>query len=354
MTDKTPLIIRADANSHIGMGHAMRCIALGQRWRNDGGDVYFLTTSRSERLLNKVQNESFKLVSLNEAAYEDSLEAISWLSVSEAKLSLKCCNSWVVLDGYHFDKNYQEAIKGMGCNLIVVDDRAHLPSYSADIILNQNADAVSYKYFAPSSCKLLLGSGYALIRDEFLRLKPRKCSKTKRPLKVLVSLGGADYLRLSARIIAELGTFCRDEIEVRLITGDVSINRLGDYLPGDLSFQLQIVRFAEDYPEMVKWADLAVTAGGSSCWEFAYMGVPTVILTLADNQEGLSGELARRNVAINLGSAENLADGDIASSIKSLYLDTGKMGSFSENGKKLIDGLGAHRVQMEMMNFIMK
>ena len=33
------LVIRADANGSVGTGHLMRCLALGQVWRDHGGQV---------------------------------------------------------------------------------------------------------------------------------------------------------------------------------------------------------------------------------------------------------------------------------------------------------------------------
>jgi spore coat polysaccharide biosynthesis predicted glycosyltransferase SpsG len=186
-THSMPLIIRADANSRIGTGHVMRCIALGQAWMagrqrtDDGGRksevrsqgsgvrdqeseesiVVFMTCCDNAALLQRLRDEKFTVIELT-----DSAEFISTLSPDSCTLSL---DSWFVLDGYQFTLEDQRAVREAGHKLLVIDDCNHLPEYECDILLNQNINAAELDYTINPEARLLLGTDYILLRREFFQ-----------------------------------------------------------------------------------------------------------------------------------------------------------------------------------------
>ena len=131
------LYIRADANTKIGTGHVMRCIALAQVWKKQGGQVTFISACESESLRNRIIDEEFQLVATENLnpGYSDLKTTLLTVQNSSSN------NAWVVLDGYDFDTDYHQSIKNNGNQLLVIDDTAHLDHYIADIILNQNVNA---------------------------------------------------------------------------------------------------------------------------------------------------------------------------------------------------------------------
>ena len=129
------LLIRTDANSHIGTGHLMRCLALAQAWQSQGGEAVFVTECNSEGLLRRLSEEGFQVISI-ERPHPD--PADWWLT---SKVLAVYPGAWVVLDGYHFDSSYQLHIKEAEHPLLVIDDKAHLDHYYADVVLNQNIHA---------------------------------------------------------------------------------------------------------------------------------------------------------------------------------------------------------------------
>jgi spore coat polysaccharide biosynthesis predicted glycosyltransferase SpsG len=107
---------------------------------------------------------------------------------------------------------------------------------------------------------------------------------------------------------------------------------------------IRLERDVVNMPELMAWANVAVSAGGSTCWELAFMGLPSVILVLADNQKPIAEGLDRAGVAVNLGwngqiSAERLA-GTLIKLASSLDLRQ----RMSYRGQLLIDGNGSRRV----------
>ncbi|MDY7080712.1 MAG: DegT/DnrJ/EryC1/StrS family aminotransferase [Chloroflexota bacterium] len=138
--DGLPLLIRADANVHIGTGHLMRCLALAQGWQTQGGRATFITACESDGLRQRLSDEGFQVIAL-EHPYPDPAD---WEITSQVLAAHP--GAWMVLDGYHFDPAYQRQVKKVGHPLLVIDDMAHLDHYYADVLLNQNIHAEQLDY----------------------------------------------------------------------------------------------------------------------------------------------------------------------------------------------------------------
>ena len=176
------LVVRADADSRMGTGHVMRCIALGQAWQDAGGGVVFITCCNNAALLQRLRDENFTVVELS---HPD--EFIPRLL---SDLRPQAPDLWSVLDGYRFDLNCQRAVRAAGFKLLLIDDYNHLPEYECDILLNQNINAPDLNYCVNPDAKLLLGTQYALLRREFQRRKGFQPFQGERNRNILVTLGG--------------------------------------------------------------------------------------------------------------------------------------------------------------------
>ena len=131
-----PLFIRADGNEVMGMGHLMRCLSLADQCKTLGGEVIFLSTSQNDFFLSRCKQHSIHIENLNEAhpASEDITATLKVIQNQDAEKPL------LILDGYHFDSNYQDQIRSENITLLVIDDNHHLEKYKADFLLNQIAD----------------------------------------------------------------------------------------------------------------------------------------------------------------------------------------------------------------------
>jgi len=369
-----PLILRADANSRIGTGHVMRCIALGQTWRagdprteikgrRSGGraqgsetsSVVFICSEIPDSLAERLKSEGFDLIRVDaEPGTPDdirqTLEAVSTLSSDPNPFSPQsregeaASEGWLVLDGYHFDLEYQRSIRRLGHKLLLIDDYNHLPEYECDILLNQNINALELDYTINPDARLLLGTDYAMLRGEFFQ-----CRRGIRPVQgeqdqtVLVTLGGADPDNVTLKVIKALQQLDAMDLHTKIIIG--SANPHYETLKkavADSAFDLQLLTDVEDMPEVMNWADLAISAAGSTCWELCCLGVPFVTLVLAENQRGLAAGLDARGVATCLGG--NPSVHEISAAVGTLRKDEKQRICCSEKGRELVDGLGAARV----------
>jgi len=333
------LIIRTDASTEAGTGHLMRCIALAQAWKDSGGRAIFITACQGEGLLQRLRQEGFDINTLaNTSPHKDDWDVLSGVLAGHP-------DSWVVMDGYHFDEAYQQRIKRTGNRLLVIDDLGHLKHYNADIIVNQNLNAESIHYSCESSTRLLLGTKFALLRREFLAWRDRKSEVSEAARKILVTMGGSDPGNQTAKVVKALCNIDIPGLEVKVVAG--TMNPHIDSLTAateKCKTHINLVRYAKNMPELIAWADVAIASSGTTVWELLYLGIPSLFLVLADNQRGIAEGLQSRGLGINLGWADDVTVESISGAIKSLLKDADLRAKMSEKARKEVDGVGAARV----------
>lgn len=318
----------------------MRCLALAQACKEIDCDVVFAVGMDIGVLTDRLLSEGFEVARLQAqpGSLDDAAETVA--------LAMKRVARWIVADGYHFNTSYQKVVKQRSIQLLYIDDAGYADEYAADIILNQNISAHKELYAKRSAgSRLLLGPRYALLRREFWSWRGRQRAVKTPPRKILVSLGGSDPDNVTLTVLRALRQLDRADVEVRIVIGAAnpngdSLRREMPHLPGGC----ELVVNTHEMPQLMAWADMAVTAGGSTCWELAMMGLPMLVMILADNQQGIATGLAAQGSAINLGWRESLDETTVAQALANLLLDGKHCQEMSRCGQELVDGFGASRV----------
>jgi UDP-2,4-diacetamido-2,4,6-trideoxy-beta-L-altropyranose hydrolase len=351
MKESKTLLFRVDASIQMGTGHVMRCLALAQSWQDDGGEVYFCTKDLPIALEHRLATEGINQIELQAVpgSPSDALETIDY-----------CHNhfsSWLILDGYHFDAEYQSTIKAAGLKLLVIDDHGHANSYSADLILNQNvcARAELYPHIAPET-KLLLGCEYTLLRREFWSWRGDPLTRQRqfdpdKSLRILITLGGSDPYNTTLTILSALKYIDPNQIEVNVIVGGANphIQSLQSICT-EIGQSVQLHSNVTDMPALMARSDLAISAGGGTCWELALMGIPALLIILAENQRPIIEELEALDVGVNLGWHNKLNPELIAAEITRLLKNRDRLADMSQKALKLIDGYGSDRAIDHLKN----
>ena len=334
-----PLLVRADANPAMGSGHVMRCLALAQAWGGRGGPVWFLSRCNNATLQQRIQAAGAEFLSLSPDAsvHLDIQSTLTLLAELKA--------AYVVLDGYDFDSDYQRAVRAGGCRLLVIDDTVRLTHYDADILLNQNLGAAQLKYDCNSDAVVLLGPEYALLRREFIFWRSRLHTVPETARKILVTLGGSDPDNVTLNVIRALRRLEITRLQIRVVAGPANphIEELRDAaaaFPG----RLELLSAVSDMAPLMAWADLAITAAGSTCWELACLGLPAVSLVIAENQRGIAEELGAAGVVFNLGWHAEVSAERLANAVDGLLFSSFRRLRMSQKGRALVDGKGAERV----------
>jgi len=343
--DSQALLIRADGSPQIGTGHVMRCLALAQAWRvSTSGPIVFVTAMDTPALEARLHAEGAQVVRLSTppGSMEDARQTTALAQQYRA--------SWIVADGYHFGAEYQNLLKAGEFQLLVIDDYGHTKQYSADMILNQNLHASEHLYTnRQSHTRLLLGTRYMLLRREFVQQGPPVRTIPAVAHRVLVTLGGSDPENVTAKVIQALRQRQCEGLEATVVIGGSNphVEHIHTLLGGTPDF-IQLEHNVTDIPEDMRQADIAISAAGSTAWELAFMGLPSLLIVTAKNQRPIATHLAQSGATINLGWHNTCTPSDIVTALEKLRTSAEVRRTMSQCGQTLIDGNGAARVVMAM------
>jgi UDP-2,4-diacetamido-2,4,6-trideoxy-beta-L-altropyranose hydrolase len=335
------VLIRADAGPQIGAGHLMRCLALAQALQDRGGRARFVMSNSADALEKRIEAEGLAASRLGcPTATEEDLKRTIALAQEDAA-------DWVILDGYRFDANFQEGIQAAGLRLMVIDDFGQAGRYAARVIVDQNLTAREESYHSrDTGTQLLLGLHYALLRREF-----RSWSGWTRDIptvarRVLVTLGGATPDEGIMRCLGAIEHISDGRLSARIVRGPLSSDA-GPLLRQRLeraSPRCQVLHSVSNMAELMAWADLAITAGGSTCWELACLGLPALILTYSRDQELVAEAMQTAKAAVWMGSGVSIREEQLRAALAELAPDDARRSQMSQAGRRLVDGRGAERV----------
>lgn len=343
MAFSTNFFFRADAGPEIGTGHVMRCLALANAAKESGIATCFVGSVPDPVLQGRITQAGHALRLLAGPTATD-----RWLEGLPRR-----DEDWVVLDGYAFDARDHAAIREKRLRLMVIDDMNAIDIYHCEIVLNQNFYGKSLHYIREAGTALLLGPQYALLRGEFLRYEPVRQSKQTR--RILVSLGGADPAGVGLLVLQGLACVADMLLEVLFIAG--SSNTHVDQIVAEAEavrqagHAVEILAFTNDMPAAMAWADIGIIAAGSTSLEIAYMGLPCLVLTLADNQLAVAQAMAEEGVGEVLGWYEQVTPQRIADGVVALFGNPQRRREMTARGQRLVDGAGARRVVSAMLEY---
>jgi UDP-2,4-diacetamido-2,4,6-trideoxy-beta-L-altropyranose hydrolase len=271
MVERKVAVLRADASDLIGVGHVMRSLALGEALLDVGFDVMLATVGLPAGMREEAHKCGITVVDLQCVPF-GAADALATLSLNGAVL---------VIDGYKFEREFFEILENQATHFAVIDDNVETKALAPSVVINQNPHATPEMYAHLSSTpQLLLGLQYALLRREVREATKQSINPIAR--KVFVAMGGSDFLQLTSPIVDGLKDL---DIEICVAIGPTNSQRQQIEAIVKLIPQARVIRQA-DYIRELASSSLAILAAGSSLWEAAALGVPSIGLIVADNQSG--------------------------------------------------------------------
>jgi UDP-2,4-diacetamido-2,4,6-trideoxy-beta-L-altropyranose hydrolase len=354
---KLRIAIRADASYVLGTGHVIRCLTLAKVFQSKGHSVTFFCKKHEGNLIKLIERNLFSAVPLNlEDLPLDSLSSENYnhflggSQINDSKQVTK--NSIVpfdlfIVDHYGLDFEWENLIRSCCKKILVIDDLANR-KHDADFLLDQNCYLDSSDRYLPligGHTIQLVGPRYALLREEFLECRQtlEKFENRIKRRKVVIFFGGVDQSNETLKAIQGLSTTDKN-IKFSVILGEnnpnkeqvISLcNRLANFTP---SINVS------DFAARLAGSMLYIGACGSTSLERSCCGLPSIVSSIALNQEEGAQHLHNIGALQYLGKSENCHPHDYREAFETLFNSNHSLMRMHEEAVKLVDGAGAKRV----------
>lgn len=331
---KKNIIIRADGGSTIGMGHVVRCLALADMLKNDF-EISFAIQEPNDKIKDLINSVTHSIICLPQTT--------DFLTDADNLVQQLKANDIVVLDGYNFKTEYQQAIKNKGCKLVAIDD-LHAWHHVADVVIN-HADGVSNKeYSIEPYTKLLLGLDYVLLRKEFLNQKKetRKINSVK---KMFISMGAAD-IDNNTKKITEALLFIESIEEIHLMVSTINphLKDIERLMLMSNKIKTHYNLSAQELVSLLQKCDVAICPASSISLECCAVGIGLISGYTATNQIGNLNGLIKHKTLINFGDINQLSIKEIIQKMERLIPYPSVFNELCLNQKTMIDGKSPERL----------
>ena len=310
---------RTDASLDIGTGHVMRCLTLADALRAHGASCRFIC--------------------------RDAEQTLAALGASPV--------DWLIVDHYALDAAWGRALRPACRRLAVIDDLADRP-HDCDLLLDQNLgrSAADYAGLVLAGCKVLAGAAYALLRPEFAALREYSLARRRAGglKRLLVAMGGVDKDNVTGSILAALrGCDLDRAAEITVVMGSKApwleqVKAQADLMPWPTRVEVNVAHMAQ----LMAVSDLAIGAAGTTAWERCCLGLPSLVMVLAANQQSGASALAAGHAALLLKDGDNLP---LELAEKLAWLGDGQvLASMQAACAGVTDGTGSRHLVTELMH----
>lgn len=332
------ILFRADGGGTIGFGHLRRCLSLAERLREWGNDCLFVCRAADRSFNALISDAGFPLIELPARMVSQPDDAEQTLVMSKVQAPFDA----VVVDHYGLDHVWEQVVRSAAQRIVAIDDLADR-RHVCDILIDvAPGDPARYDHLVPAGCTKLLGPAYALLRPEFGKLRQARSEHGDAIRRILISFGGVDPDDMTGTAI----TAIRDvlpHVSIDAVVTGLSPHRERLERRAVQDRDLFVHVDAPHMAELMLGADLAVGAGGSTSWERACMGLPSIVAVIAENQRTTADALERLGCAFAITAGPNF-DAELARLVQLLSASPALLRLMSTAASSAVDGRGVERV----------
>lgn len=326
------IVFRTDASIEIGTGHVMRCLTIADKFcQATSANVSFVCRAHNGNLISTIKKRGYRVHALPILKLEQnsilSGDYIDWVGANiesdaneTGNIILSESADLLVVDHFGISENWESFIRqsiNFALKIMVIDGLANR-NHDCDVLLDPTYSDDSnarWQSLVPSTCKVFAGPQYAPLRSEFDKHSIRRISSSDDVRKkLLITFGGVDKPNASEKLLILIKQYDLDfEIDVLVGPQNPHLKTLSKFIQNYPNIKIHV-----DPPsvlELMSKADIAVTAGGTTVWELCQLGIPMLIITIADNQVHLANSLAQIEAAIYVGDFDDLKDENFISAL---------------------------------------
>lgn len=351
---------RCDASIQIGTGHVMRCLTLADALKSEGVESHFICREHTGHLLELIEQRGYQshclpYTSQVKSPNKDELEHTNWLGATQQEDSKRCAEllqtlqpDWLIVDHYALDVFWESALRPYCNKIMVIDDLADR-QHNCDVLLDQTFGRYEQDYaiWVPNHCLLLCGANYALLRPEFSQWREYSLDRRKSGyLKhLLINLGGVDKDNITTQILKGLQKSALPEhCKITVVMGSTApwiqsvINQAAS-----MAWQTEVKTGVSNMAQLMANSDLAIGAAGSTSWERCCLGLPTIMIILAENQRKIAQNLEQANAVYPIDMDLNL-EFSIQKSVEYFVDKESVLIKMSHNASCILNGCGSKLV----------
>ncbi len=368
------VVIRADANSKIGMGHVMRCLSVADALLKRGEEVLFVTADDTPVPLLTKKGVPYRVLHTDYADMEAELPGLLCILQELTQRA----DIAILVDSYYVTEKYLAALKKR-ITTIYMDD-IYAFSYPVDMLINYNIYGEEMGYekdaafadtklllgtkYVPLRAEFTVGAGYVPLREEFTARAGQapvmeKVSQTAGQMangSVLITTGGSDSFHLAGQLLMEAMKY--DVLKTKeyyVVSGSLNPH-IGELQAlAQKHENIHIYCNVTHMAELMARSEIALSAGGSTLYELCAMGVPTIAFSFAENQERLVQTFVKRGIVQYGGNYRTEGSGMVQQTIAGFQKLCGDEMLRTEYRRKalhLVDGRGAERIAEALLSWL--
>ena len=352
------VVFRVDASLQIGNGHVMRCLTLADVLKKQGVHCSFICRFHDGNMITAIQQKGYTvfILPIKEVIKTKVLSTgddyLDWLGVevsTDAEDTMKIVQStesridWIIVDHYALGTQWEKALRPHCKMIMVIDDLANR-AHDCDLLLDQTFGRLpkDYENLTSTNCVCLAGSQYALLRPEFSQMREYSLARREQPKleQLLITLGGVDKDNVVSEVLENLKYSDLPKTCYIVIVMGSNAPWLKEVKNKSktMDWKTDVLVDVDNMAKLMADSDLCIGAAGGTTWERCCLGLPTLLLKLAENQEKIIKELSKSESVLPLKSPlEIRKDGKYKFMETTLY-------SLSARSRGICDGSGAEQV----------
>lgn len=354
------IVFRVDASIDIGSGHVMRCLTLADALSESGSTCHFICNLHEGHMIEEIRNKGHNVYPLSNTSapinqpVSDETDYSSWLGTDWFTDAQQCREivirlkpDWLVVDHYALDGRWENAVLPQGCRLLVIDDLANR-GHIADILLDQNwfgkKTTNRYDNLVPQRCIKFLGPQYALLKRDYFKIRQFMPPRDGFVRRVLIFLGGSDPTNQTSKALRAL---MEPNLQFLIVDVVIGLNHPDPEGITDLAKSRPATVLHKNVPNLaglMARADLMIGAGGTTTWERMTLGLPSIVITIADNQYPINLALDEAGYVNHIGNMNEVESTDISEAIQHSLVFPEELKTQSNKMQRLVSGNGVDQL----------
>jgi UDP-2,4-diacetamido-2,4,6-trideoxy-beta-L-altropyranose hydrolase len=357
------IVFRVDASLQIGTGHVMRCLTLADALRERGAHCTFICRPHAGHLLELIAQRGHLAAALPQLQDQEQGALVlasepahaAWLGTGwddDTQDTLRSLDDgvvdWLIVDHYALDHRWEQVLRPRCRRLMVIDDLADRV-HDCDVLLDQTLGRHIEDYLSliPASCQVLCGSCYALLRPEFAAARAYSLGRRRVPQlrQLLITMGGVDKDNVTGTVLDALrSSSLPTQYQITVVMGATApwlaqIQHQVQSMP----VATQVRAGVTDMARLMADCDLAIGAAGATSWERCCLGLPSIMLILADNQRQVAQSLKQAGAALLVERMHDV-DKQLPKLLQSLFEDPVALLAMSKSAANAVQGHGLNAV----------